>query len=128
MLYSLLANLILIVHGVFVLFVATGGLLVLKMPRLLWLHLPALGWGGTVVGMGWVCPLTPLENHLRRLAGLEGYAGGFIEHYLTSAIYPDGLTREIQILLAGLLIIGNLVVYTTLFRRRKRFSKHPTEP
>ena len=69
MLYSLLANLVLIVHGVFVLFVATGGLLVLKMPRLLWLHLPALGWGGTVVGMGWVCPLTPLENHLRRLAG-----------------------------------------------------------
>jgi len=120
MLYSTLANLVLIVHAAFVAFVALGGLLVLQKPRLMWLHLPALFWGALVVSMGWICPLTPLENNLRYLAGLDGYDGGFIEYYLLSVIYPDGLTRQIQIMLAALLIIGNLAVYTSLYLRGKR--------
>ena len=120
MLYNLLANTVLLVHGLFVGFVVLGGLLVLRRPRLAWLHLPALAWGAAVVGMGWICPLTPLENSLRSMAGQDGYSGGFIEYYLLSVIYPAGLTRQIQVFLATLLIIANLAVYTRWYRQLKR--------
>lgn len=118
MLYHALAHLVLLIHALFIAFVALGGLLVLQKSRLAWLHLPALAWGAIVVAMGWICPLTPLENTLRQMAGQQGYSGGFIEHYITSVIYPDGLTREIQILLATMLIIGNVAVYTVAYRRK----------
>ena len=118
MLYHALAHFVLLIHALFVAFVALGGLLVLRKPRLAWLHLPALAWGAIVVAMGWICPLTPLENTLRRMAGLHGYSGSIIEHYITSLIYPDGLTREIQILLASILVIGNVAVYTMVYRRK----------
>ena len=120
MLYHVLANAVLLAHALFVAFVVLGGLMVLRKPRLAWLHLPALAWGAAVIAMGWICPLTPLENTLRRMAGQQGYSGGFIEHYLLSAVYPDGLTREAQILLAALLIIGNVTVYAVLYRRANR--------
>ena len=119
MLYTVLANVVLIVHGLFVAFVALGGLLVLRTPRLAWLHLPALAWGAAVVAMGWICPLTPLENTLRHLAGQQGYSAGFIEHYVTFVIYPNGLTRGIQMLLAALLVIGNVAVYIIVLRRNR---------
>lgn len=121
MIYSVLANTVLIVHGLFIGFVVFGGLLVLRYPQLMWLHVPALTWGATVVSMGWICPLTPLENTLRHMAGQQGYSGGFIEHYLMSVIYPDGLTRRTQILLAAVLIIGNTTVYSLLVHR----FRHP---
>lgn len=119
MIYNVLANLVLLIHALFVAFVVFGSLLVLRIPKLSWLHLPALAWGAAVVAMGWICPLTPLENALRRMAGQQGYSGGFIEYYVTSAIYPDGLTREIQILLATLLIIGNVAVYAAVYRKKR---------
>ncbi|TFL08852.1 DUF2784 domain-containing protein [Pusillimonas caeni] len=118
--YALAANAVLIVHGLFVAFVIFGGLLALWRRRLAWLHLPALAWGATVIAMGWICPLTPLENHLRALAGQGTYDGGFIQHYLWPLIYPPGLTRGMQAGLAALLVAGNTAVYLTLWRRRKR--------
>ena len=93
MIPRLLADAVLIVHGLFVAFVVFGGLLTLWRWRLAYLHLPALAWGAMVIGMGWICPLTPLEVSLRQQAGQQGYAGGFIEHYILAVIYPDGLTR-----------------------------------
>lgn len=122
MLYSSLANAVLILHALFIVFVVLGGFLVLRNSRVMWLHLPALAWGAAVVTMGWVCPLTPLENGLRSLAGQEGYDGGFIEYYLLSIIYPDGLTRQAQIIMAALLIIGNATLYTVVYRRLTRAS------
>lgn len=116
----LLADLVLIVHGLFVAFVVFGGLLALWKRWIAYLHLPALAWGALVIGMGWICPLTPLEISLRQQAGQQGYGGGFIEHYLVSLIYPAGLTREVQIALAALLIVGNIVVYTLWVRRGRR--------
>lgn len=117
MLYSYLADLVLIIHAAFIAFVVFGGLLVLwKRQALIW-HALALTWGATVIGLGLICPLTPLENLLRRLAGREGYSGGFIEHYLLNIIYPDGLTRGIQIALALALIVGNIAVYAAVYRR-----------
>ncbi|MCU6616710.1 DUF2784 domain-containing protein [Achromobacter mucicolens] len=118
MTYRLLADLVLLIHGLFVAFVVFGGLLTLWKPRMAFWHLPALAWGALVIGMGWICPLTPLEVSLRERAGQEGYAGGFIEHYILGIIYPEGITRPTQMLLAALLIVGNLVIYTVWARRR----------
>ncbi|EJO28137.1 DUF2784 domain-containing protein [Achromobacter marplatensis] len=120
MTYRILADLVLVAHGLFVAFVMFGGLLALWKPRIAYWHLPALAWGAMVIGMGWICPLTPLEVSLRQQAGQQGYAGGFIEHYVLGLIYPEGITRTTQIVLATLLIVGNIIVYTLWARRRRR--------
>ncbi len=118
--YRLLADLVLIMHGLFVAFVVFGGLLALWQRWIAYLHLPALAWGALVIGMGWICPLTPLEISLRQQAGQQGYGGGFIEHYVLALIYPAGITRGTQIVLAALLIVGNIIVYALWARRGRR--------
>jgi hypothetical protein len=115
---AILADAVLLLHGAFVAWVALGGFAVLRWPPLAWLHLPALAWGLWIEATGGVCPLTPLEQRLRAAAGEAGYAGGFIEHYLGALIYPAGLTRETQWLLAALLAGLNVVLYGLLVRRR----------
>jgi Protein of Unknown function (DUF2784) len=113
----ILADLIVLLHLLFILFVMGGGFLALRRGRIVFLHLPAVFWGIYIEFSGTVCPLTPLENHFRRLAGSAGYSTGFIDHYLLPIIYPSGLTRELQFIL-GFAVIGvNLVVYYFLLRR-----------
>ena len=118
MIYRILADAVLVLHAAFIAFAVLGGFLVLRWPRVAWAHLPVVIWGVTVTSIGSVCPLTPLEKHLRVLAGDVPYRGGFISHYLTSVIYPDGLTRGMQVLLAVLLLAFNVAVYVRYFRRR----------
>jgi len=121
--YAFLAIALLVVHAAFVLFVVAGGLLVLCWPRLAWAHLPAALWGALIEFAGFICQLTPLENAWRRAAGEQGYQGGFIEHYVTAALYPSGLTRSIQIAL-GLIVLGvNGWVYWRLWRRRAHLGR-----
>jgi len=120
MLYRLAADAVLIVHGLFVLFVVVGGLFSLWRPRWAWLHIAAALWGAAVMLSGMVCPLTPLENSLRAAGGQAGYAGGFIDHYITAAIYPQGLTRPVQMGLGGLVILSNALIYAYLWSRRTR--------
>ena len=116
--YRLLADLVLVVHAAFVAFVMLGGLAVLRWPRLAWLHLPVVLWGAGIEFFGGICPLTPLENRWRRLAGDQGYAGGFVEHYIVALLYPDGLSRTIQIVLGLLVIVVNASIYAYVWRRR----------
>ncbi|QEY61652.1 DUF2784 domain-containing protein [Metapseudomonas lalkuanensis] len=118
--YRIAADAVLLLHLAFILFVVLGGVLVLKWPRLALLHLPAVAWGATVELLHLICPLTPLENHLRRVAGEEGYSGGFVEHYLGPLIYPAGLTPGIQLWLGALVLLINLVPYGLLARRLMR--------
>jgi len=115
-----LADFVVLVHGTFVLFVVLGALLVLRWPRLAWLHLPAAAWGAWVEFAGWICPLTPLENAFRRQAGQAGYGGGFIEHYVLRLLYPAGLTRETQLILGGMVVVLNLALYAALVLRLTR--------
>lgn len=114
----LAADAVLVIHLAFIVFVMFGGLLVLKWHWLAVLHLPAAIWGIVIQFSGWLCPLTPLENMLRRAAGESGYHGGFIEHYLLPIIYPAGLTREIQFLLGAVVLLVNLGIYLYVLRRR----------
>ena len=116
--YRILADLVLGLHFVFVVFVVAGGLLILRWPKVAFVHLPAAVWGAAIEFAGWICPLTPLENSLRGQAGQSGYSTGFIEHYLLPVLYPSALTRNVQLLL-GLAVIGiNLAIYVYIFRRR----------
>jgi hypothetical protein len=113
MLFRLLTDTIVIVHFAFLTFVVGGGFLVRRYRWLIVPHLLALAWGIYVEAMpGMLCPLTPLENHFARLAGAEGYEGGYIEHYLVPIIYPDGLTPTVQRWLAMALIAVNVIAYT----------------
>lgn len=120
MLHRVLADLVLVVHLGFIVFVVLGGLLALRWRWAPALHLPAVLWGGFIELSGGICPLTPLENLLRRSAGASGYSGSFIEHYLLPTLYPSGLTREAQLGLAALVVVVNVIVYVGVGRRRRR--------
>ena len=110
--YRLFADAVVVIHFLFIIFVVGGGLLVIRRPRLAWVHLPAAFLGAIVEINNWICPLTPLENHLRRLGGGSLYNGDFIEHYLIPTIYPENLTVATQHVLGGLVIAVNLIFYT----------------
>jgi len=126
MAYALAAALVLALHLAFVLFVVFGAVLVLRRPRLAWLHLPAAAWGVFIELTGRGCPLTGLENLLRLRAGLQGYAEGFLEHYILWLLYPDGLTRTVQFILAGIVLAINGALYTWIWRRRAGSDKRRT--
>ena len=120
MIYRLLANVVVIFHLGFVGFVILGGFLLRRWPRLVYVHVPVAIWGALIEFAGWVCPLTPLENHFRRLGGQAGYSGGFVEHYLIPVLYPHSLTRKVQYVLGAVVIAINLVAYVLFTRRRRK--------
>jgi Protein of Unknown function (DUF2784) len=115
--YGFLADVVLVIHLGFVLFVVAGAFLILRWPRAVWVQLPAALWGVLVEWSGWQCPLTPLENWLRTQAGAAGYPGGFVERYLVPVLYPASLTRTVQILLGATVLVANLIAYTLVFAR-----------
>jgi len=120
MMYRLSADLVLILHLAFVAWVVLGGLLVLRWPRLMWIHVPAVLWGVAIEFIGFVCPLTPLEVWLREQGGETPYEGDFIAHYITELLYPDELTRALQVLLGVLALLPNAAIYGYLLIRRTR--------
>ena len=117
--YQLLADLIVLVHVGFVVFAVLGGLLAARWQSLVWIHVSAVIWAALVEVLGWVCPLTPLENWLRRKGGQAGYPSDFIAHYVLPILYPEGLTREVQIALGVFVILINLTIYIWIFRTKR---------
>jgi hypothetical protein len=108
-----------LLHLAFIAFAVGGAGLLWRWPRLAWLHLPAALWAAYVEFSGEWCPLTPLENRLRALAGTQRYAGDFIEHYLVALIYPAGLTREHQLVLGALAVLINAALYAAWLATRR---------
>jgi len=119
MFYNVLADLVLVSHLAFVVFVVVGGTAVLRWPRLAWVHVPAVFWAVLTEYAGWVCPLTPLENALREAGGQATYSGGFIDHYVAAVLYPAGLTRAVQFVLGSIVLLLNALVYWQVARRRR---------
>ncbi|HVT44967.1 MAG TPA: DUF2784 domain-containing protein [Thermoanaerobaculia bacterium] len=122
MIDRVLANIVVLTHFGFVLFVVFGGLLLFRWKRLVWAHLPAAVWGALIEIFGWVCPLTPLEIWLRTRAGISRYDEGFLEHYVFALLYPEGLTRTMQFALAAFVVVINVLVYWMAFRRQNHSS------
>ncbi len=120
--YALAADAVMAFHFLFIAFALLGSLLVVWKRWILWLHLPALAWGVWIEASGRICPLTPLENHFRDLAGQTTYGEGFVTHYLGPIIYPAGLTRGAQFMIMGILVAVNLFGYALVARvgRRRR--------
>jgi len=121
---GLSADAVVLLHLGFILYVAFGGLLVLRWPRLAWAHLPAVVWGALVELTGWICPLTPLENRLRITAGVPAYTGSFIDRYIMPIVYPAQLTRGIQVALGTAVIVINLAIYGAVIIRQRRHIPH----
>ena len=119
MMYPFLADMVLVVHLAFVVFVLCGGLLTLKWRWIVWLHLPAAAWGAIVEFTGWICPLTPLENWFREQDGETPYRSDFIAQYLLPVLYPEDLTRDLQLVLGAGVVILNAAVYWWLCKRRR---------
>ena len=115
-----MADFLVVVHSAFVVFVLLGGLLTIRWPRLLWIHIPAVLWGVLIELSGWICPLTPLENQMRRQQGQAAYQGDFVAHYILPVLYPEGLTRGLQLFLGGLALAINIAVYAFVFTRCRR--------
>jgi hypothetical protein len=124
--YRLLADVVVMVHLVFILFVALGGLTLWRWPRLVWLHVPAVLWGAAIVTIGFPCPLTPLEKRFRRLGGEEGYEGGFVDRYVEDVVYPDELTPLLRTLAAAVIVVsyGRLIARS----RARRGPRSPSVP
>ena len=116
------ADIVVVVHLLFIGFVVGGVFLAWRWPRIVWAHIPAVVYGALVEFAGFTCPLTLLENDLRRHAGQAGYRGGFIAHYLVKVIYPPGLTRGMQVGLGLLVLLVAVIGYQGFLRR------HPPDP
>ena len=117
--YRIAADAVVLFHLAFVLFVVLGGLLALRWRWIAWVHVPAVAWGVAIEAGGWICPLTPLENHLRQASGAAGYQGDFVAHYVLPVLYPAGLTRAWQLILGAMVLSINLSVYGFMLRRSK---------
>ena len=122
--YRTLADAVVVIHFGFVLFVVLGALVVLRWRRAAFVHLPCATWGALIEFGGWICPLTPLEHHLRDLGHEPGYAGGFVEHYIVALMYPAGLTRGMQLALGLFVLAVNGFVYWRVFGRKRRKAAH----
>lgn len=120
-----LADIVVVLHLLFVAFVMAGGFLLVPWPRLIGLHFPAAAWGAWIEFTGGICPLTPLENRLRVMGGEAAYSGGFVERYLLPILYPENLALPVQALLGGLVVAVNLVAYALAFRAWRRHTRDP---
>ena len=122
MLSKILADAVLLFHFAFVLFAVFGGVAVFFKQRVAWFHIPAVLWSSIVNLCSWICPLTPLENYFRSLAGHAGYEGGFVQHYIESLVYPGGMPRNFELIAGISIIIWNVLVYAfiLLYSRQRR--------
>lgn len=125
MTYRWLATLVVVGHALFVVFVLFGGVLVLRWPRVAWVHIPCAVWGMLVEYANWICPLTPIEDSLRQRAAEGGYSGGFLQHYVLKILYPNGLTRDVQIVLGTIVLVLTCAVYAVAIARWRQTRKRP---
>ena len=118
--YELAADLILIVHFAFIIFVVFGALLFFVSTKIIYVHVPALIWGIYIELTHSVCPLTYLENWFLQKANLTTYSEGFIQNYLVPIVYPKNLTEDLQTYSAIALIVANMIMYGLIISKSKK--------
>lgn len=125
----LLADAILVLHFLFVLFVVLGLLAIYLGHFLQWqwvsnktfriLHLVAIG---VVVLQSWfgvICPLTIWEMVLREKAGAATYAGSFIQHWLQNLLYYTAADWVFIVVYTGFALLVLLSWYVVPVRAKK---------
>ena len=117
------ANLTLIVHFAFILFVVFGALLFFVATKIVFIHIPAFIWGSYIELTHSICPLTYLENWFLHKANLTTYSEGFIQNYLVPIVYPTDLTKDLQIYLGITLIVVNIIIYGFILNNIIKISK-----
>jgi hypothetical protein len=122
MLWRILATIVVLLHVLSIAFIVLGGFLTWRWRRVAWVHVPFAVWGMLLEYYGWICPLTPLENHFREKAGLAGYHEGFIEHYILPVIYPANLSVNLQLVLGTVVLVVNAVAYAGMVMRGRSRS------
>ena len=115
--WTVAADIVLVIHFAFVVFIVVGAVLTRWARWLIWPHLAVLAYGAAIQAIGFTCPLTPLEKSLRRAAGEAVYEGGFIGHYITPVLYPGQLTFNVKLVLVMAVAVANLAAYAWVFRR-----------
>ena len=118
--FGIFADIVVLIHLAFVIYAALGGLLFSWRPWFIWLHVPAFLWAVWIEFTGGICPLTHLENWLRIKAGQGSYESDFVANYILPLLYPVGLTRNLQIIMAILIIVINVAIYGLIFYKRSR--------
>jgi len=121
--YELAADLTLIIHFAFILFVIFGALLFFITTKIIFIHIPAFIWGSYIELTNSICPLTYLENWFLHKANLTTYSEGFIQNYLVPIVYPVSLTKDLQIYIGIALIVINIVIYVFIFSKLKKNFK-----
>lgn len=120
--YIIVVGVVTVAHFAFIGYLAGGGFLALRWPRTIWLHVLVVLWGIGSVVLHFPCPLTSLERWAREHAGMGQLArGGFIEYYITGALYPFGLVGVVQAL--GFVVVGVSWVAFAAKRRRRSSAK-----
>ena len=99
--YRVLADVVMVAHFVFLVFLTLGGFLAWRFRWVLVPHTGAVVWAVLSVA-GVECPLTGWEDGLRRLGGEQGLPRGFIDTYLTDVVYPQEHLLAAQLLVTGL--------------------------
>lgn len=120
MVYSFFSDMVVLLHFIYVIFAVAGGMLLIWWPKVIWIHVPSAIWAALISFAGWICPLTYLENWLRIKSGGIGYSTGFIIQYIEPVLYPAGLTYFHQVILGLIVVVLNLIIYTTMFKRRPK--------
>ncbi len=118
-----MADAVVVLHLLFVVFAVAGGLLVIRWRWVVWLHIPAAAWAAAIEFGGGICPLTPLENWLRAGDGPPAYSGDFVTHYILPVLYPAELTRELQIVFGTIVLLLNFGIYGYLIYKRYRSGR-----
>jgi hypothetical protein len=129
-LFLILADLVVLLHVLFVAFVVGGLVLIFigkarawRWVRNPWFRIAHILAIGFVVMQSWfavMCPLTTLENILREKAGGAAYKGDFIAHWLQAILYYNAPARVFAI---GYTIFGALVAASWAIVRPGPFRK-----
>jgi hypothetical protein len=116
MTYRVAADAVVVLHFAFVVFVVVGGVLALRWPKVLWVHVPVVLYSVWIITFSITCPLTPLERDLRERGGRDRYDESFIERYVEGVLYPGDMLRQAQFV-AAVIVVGSWV--TVALRRRR---------
>jgi hypothetical protein len=91
------ADVVVAVHMVFLVYMVLGGFLALRRFGLIWPHVGVIVYSFYVTLTSFTCPATTLEKWLLGLGGETPYEGSFIHQYLRGRLYPPELETAVWI-------------------------------